>query len=286
MTDTLDVRPRTAVIGLGAMGLPILLHLGAAGFDAVGWDSDAGSRSTAAAAGATVSTSLEDGLGRSSVALFLVGSEESMNAVLRGQGGAFDVMPPGSTQLVMGTISPELAEDLADAGTQVHQYVLSSPLCRAVRGAQEADSLALVSGDPDVAAAVRPLLSAFCSNIFFVGNRPGDAQVAKAVNNLMLWASVMANEEGFRLAVAYGLDIERLRECLVTSTADSWSLREWAHVAEWPWSIKDLHLVQQLASHLGVGVPVADQLSVSVQRSEVLKHANESRPTAETRRSQ
>jgi len=277
MPKTLAERPRAAVVGLGAMGLPILRHLGAAGFDAVGWDSEASSRSTATDAGATVAASLGEALGRSSVALFLVGSEAAMNEVLRGPGGAFDVMAPGSTQLVMGTITPELAEELWDVGHRARQNVLSSPLCRTVRGAQEANSLALVSGDPDIAAAVRPLLSAFCSDIFFVGTRPGDAQVAKAVNDLMLWASVMANEEGLRLAAEYGLDVERLRACLVTSTADSWSLREWAHVAEWPWSIKDLHFLQQMAGHLGVEVPVTDQLSVLVQRSEVLTHANDSR---------
>lgn len=279
MPNNLYERPPTAVVGLGSMGLPILLHLRAAGYDAVGWDSNAGSRSTAVDAGATVAASLGEALGASSVALFLVGSEAAMSEVLCGAGGAFDVMAPGSTQLVMGTITPELAEELWDAGHRARQNVLSSPLCRTVRGVQEADALALVSGDPEIAAAVRPLLSAFCSDIFFVGTRPGDAQVAKAVNNLMLWASVMANEEGLRLAAAYGLDVEQLRRCLVTSTADSWSLREWAHVAEWPWSIKDLHFLRQMAGHLVVKVPVADQLSVLVQRSEVLTHANESRTT-------
>jgi 3-hydroxyisobutyrate dehydrogenase-like beta-hydroxyacid dehydrogenase len=252
------------------MGLPICLHIQAAGIDVAGWDSDSTTRAAAAERGVPIPDSLPEALREASCALFLVGSEMSMHAVLR---DAFGLMPPGSVQLVMGTISPELAERIADEGRRMNQHVINAPLCRTVAGAQEANSLALVSGNREVAERVRPVLEAFCSDIVHIGERPGDAQAAKAVNNLMLWASVMANEEGFKLASAYGLDLETLRRSLVISTADSWSLREWRHAAEWPWSMKDLHLIGQMAARRGVEAPLADELSRLVTRSQVLTHA-------------
>lgn len=263
-----------AVVGLGAMGLPICLHIRAAGIEVAGWDSDSSARTVAAERGVPVAGSLAEALRDVSSALFLVSSEQAMHTVLR---DAFGLMPPDSIQLVMGTINPDLAQRIADEGCRENQHVISAPLCRAVAGARAGDSLALVSGDREVAARVWPVLRAFCSDIVHIGERPGDAQVAKAVNNLLLWASVVANEEGLNLASAYGLDLEGLRDSLMTSTGDSWSLREWQHVAEWPWSIKDLSIVRHMAARQAVEAPLTDELSRLVKRSRVLTHAPGSR---------
>lgn len=266
----MDSPPSTAIVGLGAMGLPVCMHVQAAGIAVSGWDADPKVRAAASDRGARVPETLPEALRGAEVAMFLVGSEASMHAVVR---EAFGEMASGSVHVVMGTISPELAEEIADEGARNSQFVVSAPLCRTVAGVQAANALALVSGDREIAERIRPVLSAFCTDILHVGTRAGDAQVAKAVNNLMLWASAMANEEGFRLAAAYGLDLETLRQGLVISTADSWSLREWQHAAEWPWSIKDLAVVAQMASAKGLDTPLSERLSSLVRNSEVLTHA-------------
>jgi 3-hydroxyisobutyrate dehydrogenase len=270
MPNTTVSPGHTAVVGLGAMGVPIAGHLAANGFDVRGWDNAQDARTAARAAGVQVATSLEEAVRTADLCLSLVGSEEAMTAVST---TAFEVMPPRSVHVILGTISPRLAETLAQLGHDHGHAVLNAPLCRAARGAVAGTSLALVSGDRAAADRAEPALRSFCSDIHYVSERPGGAQVAKSINNLMLWASVVANEEGFRLAEAYGLDAEDLRRAIITSTGDSWSLREWGHVAEWTWSKKDLRLLADMADDAHVPVPLARRLAELAVESEVLTHA-------------
>jgi 3-hydroxyisobutyrate dehydrogenase-like beta-hydroxyacid dehydrogenase len=54
------------------------------------------------------------------------------------------------------------------------------------------------------------VLRAYCSEVVHTGP-VGTAQVAKAVNNLIMWACLVADHEGLALAQSYGVDIDALR---------------------------------------------------------------------------
>jgi 3-hydroxyisobutyrate dehydrogenase-like beta-hydroxyacid dehydrogenase len=56
------------------------------------------------------------------------------------------------------------------------------------------------------------------------------------VNNLILWTCMTANDEGLRLGAALGVDEERLREALVHSSAQNWSLSDRAESRPTPWA--------------------------------------------------
>ena len=45
------------------------------------------------------------------------------------------------------------------------------------------------------------------------------------VNNLILWACISANHEGFKLAERLDVDIERLRTALLESSASNWAMK-------------------------------------------------------------
>jgi len=71
------------------------------------------------------------------------------------------------------------------------------------------------------------------SNIFFYGENPGNSQVAKLVNNMILGIPVNAVAEGLKLSNYYKLPQEELFNLLKVSTGDSWVVRNWKDVSEW-----------------------------------------------------
>ncbi|HVJ09321.1 MAG TPA: NAD-binding protein [Acidisarcina sp.] len=79
----------------------------------------------------------------------------------------------------------------------------------------------------------RPYFDAMGSNIFFYGENPGNSQVAKLVNNMILGIPVNAVAEGLKLSNYYKLPQEELFNLLKVSTGDSWVVRNWKDVSEW-----------------------------------------------------
>ena len=77
--------------------------------------------------------------------------------------------------------------------------LLDIPLCRGEGPAQEGKLLIMGGGDRAAFDACRPAFSAFATSIHHLGPA-GAGQVGKMVNNLILWACISANDEGFKLA--------------------------------------------------------------------------------------
>jgi Mg2+/citrate symporter len=65
------------------------------------------------------------------------------------------------------------------------------------------------------------------------GEEPGNSQVAKLVNNMILGINMNAVAEGLKLAKYYGLPQVEVVSLLKVSTGDSWVARNWSDVSEW-----------------------------------------------------
>jgi 3-hydroxyisobutyrate dehydrogenase len=85
---------------------------------------------------------------------------------------------------------------------------------------------------------------------------PGAGQVGKAVNNLILWACLVADHEGLALGQRFGLDTEQLRTALRMSSAANHALDNWGHQTM-AWFEDDLKIVQEMAAATGLGLPQA-----------------------------
>lgn len=88
----------------------------------------------------------------------------------------------------------------------------------------------------------RPIFEAFADSIHHLG-AIGAGQVAKMVNNLILWACISANVEGLKLGGALGLEEEPLRRALLESSAQNWALDTWELERPMPWAEKDMSIV-------------------------------------------
>src|ERR1051325_866503 len=96
----------------------------------------------------------------------------------------------------------------------------------AARLPTRARSSASARGAPAAAGRLRRVLASFSKDIVHTG-AVGTAQVAKAVNNLIMWACLVADHEGLALAQHYGLDVEKLRQTLLMSSAANNALANW-----------------------------------------------------------
>jgi hypothetical protein len=81
--------------------------------------------------------------------------------------------------------------------------------------------------------AFMPYFDAIGSNTFYYGAEPGNSQVAKLVNNMILGVTMNAVAEGLKLGNHYGLPEEEILNLLKVSTGDSWVVKNWSDVSEW-----------------------------------------------------
>ena len=85
------------------------------------------------------------------------------------------------------------------------------------------------------------------------------------VNNLILWASTAANDEGLRLGNALGVDAEKLRRALSHSSAQNWAMDERADLSGMPWAEKDMTIVLAEADQSRLSLPLCGTVKEAIK---------------------
>jgi 3-hydroxyisobutyrate dehydrogenase-like beta-hydroxyacid dehydrogenase len=146
--------------------------------------------------------------------------------------------------LPSGAISEAVASEVA-AGGAVRVYVemstIGSPALSKVQAAVEPRGIALVdcpisggpkgaragtltvicAAPPEVRAKVMPWLQRIGGRVFEVGDRPGQGQLMKLVNNLINAANMVTAFEGLVLGAKGGLDPDQMVSVLNVSTGQN-----------------------------------------------------------------
>ena len=241
------------VIGAGRMGQPIIGHLARKGFRTHVYDIDAGKRAVVEARGAEWTADVPAVAAASDVVLVCVGYDEELRAL-------FPQLAPaarrGAIVAVLSTVHPKTVQDLASTYAPRGLTVVDATMCRGGRAADEGTLLCFVGGDAATVERLRPVLGAFASDIVPAG-AVGSAQVAKAANNLILWACLVADHEALALAQCHGLDVERLRQALGISSAANDALAKWG-TQTMAWAEDDMAIVAEMARECGLRLPQAE----------------------------
>ena len=247
--------PRVAVVGLGRMGRPMSAHMRDAGLSVTGCDVSAEAQQWARDNGIDVAASPAAAAEGADVVLVLTGNEAQVQDVTTGSDGIF---ASGGAGVVMvgSTVSPELVRSLAEEAAATGYGLLDTPCARGERGAVEANLLWLVGGEAEDVARCRAVMQTCGPDIHHLGP-VGAGQVAKALNNMLLWAALCADHEALRLAARYDIDPLALREALVASSASNWALEHWDDMNNIPWAIKDMEILLRMADRVGAEVPLA-----------------------------
>lgn len=242
------------MIGAGRMGQPMIGHLANRGFEVAVYDIDPAKRGIVEKKGAAWMQDSASLAKKCEVVLICVGYDRELRELLSPAGGLKD-LPPGTIVAILSTVHPKTVVELAEMGARRGVHVVDSTVCRGGKAADEGTLLSFVGGEADVVERLKPVLSAYSTDIVHTG-KVGTAQVAKAANNLVMWSCLIANHEALALAQRYGMDVEALREALTMSSADNYVLRNW-RVNTMAWAEDDMEIVQQMAAERGISLPQA-----------------------------
>jgi 3-hydroxyisobutyrate dehydrogenase len=239
------------------MGLPMGRHLLQAGFTVCGYDPHASQLSALSDAGGVILRSAHAVAGQSEAVLVMVADDAQVKDVTAGPDGVIESAKLGTVLIISSTVKPSTCREVAAAAETRGIKVLDAPVARGQRAAEEGSLTVFVGGERATFERCRPVFQAFGKEIVHIDEHVGSGQVAKLVNNLMLWAGVVAAHESLVLAERLGVSPARLRDALQHGSADSYALRE-LHLVNLTWPHKDLEQAAEVAAEAGAELPLAN----------------------------
>lgn len=204
--------PKIGFIGIGMMGHGMAKNLLAKGYALTfKVNRNRANIEDLLAAGAQEATSNAACAQASEIVFLCVTGSPQVEEVVYGNDGLLQAARPGLMVVDTSTAEPSsttrLRADFAARGVKF----IDAPLARTPKEAEEGRLNTMVGAEPEDFAALKPVLAAFCENIFHVGP-PGHGHVLKLVNNMMAMSFAACIAEAFAVAAKAGLDLNRLYE--------------------------------------------------------------------------
>lgn len=211
---------KTAVIGLGAMGLPMARRLTGA-FPVTVFDIAADRRAMVAAEGAFEAATPADAARGADIVLLAVRDQAQVDGALFGEDGAAAAVEPGAVVILTSTVGPDAARTTAAALGRLGVLLVDAPVSGGPGRAGDGDLLIVVGAEPQALDTARPVLERLASTLTVVGRRPGDGQALKAINQLLAGVHIAAAAEAIALARGLGLDPDTVIDSLSRGAAGS-----------------------------------------------------------------
>lgn len=255
-----------AVIGLGAMGLPIAINLGKAGVSVQAWNRSAPALDRAVAEGKVSKLSdIKDV--DASIVLTVLPDLPQVEELLTL--GLEDALHSGDLLVVMGTVSPvgvaELGKRLAGKGIRV----VDAPLSGGDVGAWKAELSIMTGGEKSDHDALVPTFEKIGTTIRHLGPL-GSGEMAKACNQIVVAATLTALAEAVTLGRKAGLDTKVLLDILAGGLAGSQVLnvkREKIESGDFTpggsatFQLKDLRFALEAGAATGAALPMTSEVA-------------------------
>jgi 3-hydroxyisobutyrate dehydrogenase len=140
------------------------------------------------------------------IALLSVRDQAQAEAALFGPDGVTESLKPGSPIILTSTVGPEVARHLAAKLEQAGYPLVDAPISGGPARAGSGDLLIVIGATTEALEATRPVLEHLSSTLTIVGDRPGDGQALKTINQLLAGIHIAAAAEAIALARGLGLD--------------------------------------------------------------------------------
>ena len=212
---------RVGFVGLGAMGLPMTLHLIDSGHDVTVASRRRGPIEAAVSAGATEGSDPRGVVDASDVTILCLPNSPDVVDVID---AGWPAIRDGKIVVDTSTIDPEVERSVHERVTAAGARYLEAPLSGGTVGAEKGTLTLMAGGESDVLDAARPALEPFAGLIVHVGG-PGMGQVVKLCNNLIYAAQMLATAEATTMAAKAGVDLHKLYEVISHSTGDCTAIR-------------------------------------------------------------
>lgn len=207
-------------VGLGAMGAPMVRRLLAAGNGVVAHDLNADAVRSATASGARAAASPAEVAARAEIVMVSLPTPDIVRTVALGDNG---LVAGGRARIYvdLSTTGARAAQEVA-AGLRPRGIVaLDAPVSGGVAGAVAGSLAVMVSGDAAAYETVRPALQAIGRNTMLVGDKVGQGQTLKLVNNLMAAANYAVAAECLVMGAKAGLDADTMVDVINKSSGRS-----------------------------------------------------------------
>ncbi len=214
---------RVGVIGLGLMGKAMARNILKAGFNLTVHNRSRGPVDELAGEGANPAGSPAEVAQVSDVVCTNLPDTPDVEEVILGHAGVMEGGRPGLIVVDHSTIRPEATRVIATRLKEEGIAFLDAPVSGGDIGAREGTLTIMVGGEAQALEEVRPVLLAVGKTITHVGGS-GAGQVAKACNQIMVAAQMVAMGELLILAQKSGVYPRRVIEAIRGGAAQCWTL--------------------------------------------------------------
>ena len=210
-------------IGLGLMGKSIARNILKAGFPLVVHNRSRLAVDELAAEGAQTASSPADVAARVEVVFTNLPDTPDVEEVVLGRDGIAAGAQPGLIWVDNSTIKPAAARLLAARLAGQGVFALDAPVSGGDVGARNATLAIMVGGPAEALDMVRPVFQAMGKTVTHVGEA-GAGQVAKAANQIMVAAQMVALGELLIFSQKAGVDPQKVVEAIKGGAAQCWTL--------------------------------------------------------------
>jgi 2-hydroxy-3-oxopropionate reductase len=254
---------KVGYIGLGIMGKSIARNIMKAGFPVVVHNRSRGAVDELAAEGAKAANSPAEVASLVDVVFTNLPDSPDVEKVALGSGGVIDGAHEGLIFVDNSTIKPASARSISEELGKKRIACLDAPVSGGDIGAKNGTLTIMVGGPADALEVVRPIFMAMGKSVTHIGDA-GAGQVAKAANQIMTAAQMVAMSELLILAQKAGADPMKVIDAIKGGAAQCWSLdvkpsrlfagnRSPGFKARM--QAKDLNIVIETARECGVSLP-------------------------------
>ena len=210
-------------IGLGLMGKSIARNILTAGFEVVVYNRSLAPVEELAAAGARTAANPAEVARQVDLVMTCLPDSPDVESVALGEQGIVAGAHPGLIYVDNSTIKPSSARFIAERLTPLGVSCLDAPVSGGDIGARDATLAIMVGGPAAALERARPVLQSMGKTITHVGDS-GAGQIAKAANQIMAAAQMVAMAELILFSQKAGADPRKVVEAIRGGAAQCWTL--------------------------------------------------------------
>jgi 2-hydroxy-3-oxopropionate reductase len=250
-------------IGLGIMGKSMARNIMKAGYEVLVHNRSRASVNELVGEGAIEAHSPKEVAAQVDVVFTNLPDSPDVELVALGKDGIVEGAHEGLIYVDNSTIKPATAREVGEVLAERGVTMLDAPVSGGDIGAAEGTLTIMVGGPAEALEKVRPVLEAMGETITHVGGL-GDGSIAKAANQVMVAAQMVAMGELLVLAQKAGADPEKVVQAIKGGAAACWTLdnkpqRLFAGNRQPGFKAymqaKDLGIVMDTAREYGVSLP-------------------------------
>jgi len=251
------------MIGLGAMGQGIARNILERGYPMVLYDIKPDGMLPLVKKGATIAQSIQEVGLQTDTVLVMVNTFNQCQSVLK----ALLQTLRGGTVIQLGTMAVDEAESLYDMVAERGCKMIDCPVSGGTKGAKHGTLTLMAACEDAVFDECKPLLQSFASNAVHVGEKCGQGQAVKAINQLLVGIHMCATAEAFTLAKQCGLDLQTVYDVICASAGRSEIFRnrgqflinrDFSTRSTLQIQLKDANIVCKTADAVGAPTPLTN----------------------------